>query len=333
MKKIHALRVHQDQGAQRETFAPHVHKDGEVVIRSHYSSVNYKDALAVTGQGKILKELPMTPGIDVAGEIILSKDDRFNLGDTVLVTGYGLGERFDGGYAEQVTVPADFVVPCPDSLTPREAMIIGTAGFTAALALQRMEENHQSPADGPIVVTGASGGVGSMAINILAGCGYEVTAISGKPAMLDDLKALGATEVIDREQFDPGKRPLEQARWAGAVDNVGGEALAGLTRMVKPRGNIASIGLAGGHELHTTVMPFILRGINLLGINSVDCPMPLRRQLWDRLSNDLKPRALDKILSSELSLQDIPSYCERMMQGNTSGRALVTYLTQSTCAK
>ncbi len=325
MKKIHTLRVHQDQGIQQETLAPPAPKDGEVVICSHYSSVNYKDALAVTGQGKILKELPMTPGIDVAGEIVLSKDDRFDVGDAVLVTGYGLGERFDGGYAEQVIVPADFVVPCPDNLTPREAMIIGTAGFTAALALHRMEENHQSPADGPIVVTGASGGVGSMAINILAGCGYEVIAISGKPAMLDDLKALGATEVLDREQFDPGKRPLEQARWAGAIDNVGGEALAGLTRMIKPRGNIASIGLAGGHELHTTVMPFILRGINLLGINSVACPMPLRRQLWDRLSNDLKPSALDKILSSELSLQDIPGYCEKMMQGNTSGRALVIY--------
>jgi NADPH2:quinone reductase len=146
--------------------------------------------------------------------------------------------------------------------------------------------------------------------------------------MFDDLKALGATEVLDREEFDPGKRPLEQARWAGAVDNVGGETLAGLTRMIKPRGNIASIGLAGGHELHTTVMPFILRGINLLGINSVDCPMPLRRQLWDRLSSDLKPRALDKILRSELSLQDIPNHCEKMLTGSTSGRALVTYLAQ-----
>jgi len=282
----------------------------------------------VMGQGKILRKQPMTPGIDIAGEITLSKDDRFNVGDTVLVTGCGLGERFDGGYAEQVTVPADFVVPCPDGLTPREAMIIGTAGFTAALALHRMEENHQSPADGPVVVTGASGGVGSMAIDMLAGRGYEVTAISGKPTMFDDLKALGATEVLDREQFDPGKRPLEQARWAGAIDNVGGETLAGLTRMIKPRGNIASIGLAGGHELHTTVMPFILRGINLLGINSVDCPMPLRRQLWDRLSSDLKPRALDKILCSELSLQDIPNHCEKMLTGSTSGRALVTYLAQ-----
>ena len=328
MKKIHTLRVHQDQGAQLETLEPPAPEDGDVVIRSHYSSVNYKDALAVTGQGKILRKLPMTPGIDIAGEITLSKDDRFNVGDTVLVTGCGLGERFDGGYAEQVTVPADFVVPCPDGLTPREAMIIGTAGFTAALALHRMEENHQSPADGPVVVTGASGGVGSMAIDMLAGRGYEVTAISGKPTMFDDLKALGATEVLDREQFDPGKRPLEQARWAGAVDNVGGETLAGLTRMIKPRGNIASIGLAGGHELHTTVMPFILRGINLLGINSVDCPMPLRRQLWDRLSSDLKPRALDKILRSELSLQDIPNHCEKMLTGSTSGRALVTYLAQ-----
>jgi len=323
MKEITSLRVHKELGSQLETLPSPAPADGEVVIHSHYSSINYKDALAVTGRGKILRELPMTPGIDVAGKILLSNDDRFNLGDTVLVTGCGLGERFDGGFAEQVKVAANFVIPCPDGLTPREAMIIGTAGFTAALAIHRMEENHQSPADGPIVVTGASGGVGSMAIDMLANRGYEVTAISGKTAAFDYLKKLGASEIINREQFDLGQRPLEKARWAGAIDNVGGEMLAGLTRSMNPRGNIAAIGLAGGYELRTTVMPFILRGINLLGINSVDCPMRLRKQLWTRLAGELKPRALEKIINTELSLPEVAAYCKRMTNGNTSGRSLV----------
>jgi len=323
MKDILALRAYKDLSTGLETLPSPIPADGEVVILGHYSSINYKDSLAVTGQGKILRELPMTPGIDVAGEILLSNDSRFNVGDTVLVTGCGLGERFDGGYAEQVKVAADFVIPCPDGLTPREAMIIGTAGFTAALAIHRMEENHQSPSDGPIVVTGASGGVGSMAIDMLANRGYEVTAISGKTAAFDYLKKLGASEIITREQFDLGQRPLEKARWAGAIDNVGGEMLAGLTRMIQPRGNIASIGLAGGYELHTTVMPFILRGINLLGINSVDCPMALRKQLWTQLAGELKPRALKQIVSQELSLPEVAVYCESMTNGSTSGRALI----------
>ena len=323
MKGIHSLRVHKALGAQLVTLPSPVPVDGEVVIHSHYSSINYKDALAVTGRGKILTELPMTPGIDVAGEILLSNDDRFKLGDSVFVTGCGLGERFDGGYAEQVKISADFVVPCPEGLTPREVMIIGTAGFTAALAIHRMEENHQSPADGPIVVTGASGGVGSMAINMIENRGYEVIGISGKTAAFDYLKKLGASEVINREQFDLGQRPLEKARWAGAIDNVGGEMLAGLTRMIHPRGNIAAIGLAGGHELHTTVMPFILRGINLLGINSVDCPMALRKQLWTQLAGEIKPQALEQIVSQELSLPEVAAYCESMTNGSTSGRALI----------
>jgi len=323
MQQIHALRVYKDQGTQLESLPPPRPKEGEVLIHSQYSSINYKDALAVTGLGKILRTLPMIPGIDVAGEILLSNDDRFNVGDSVLVTGCGLGECFDGGYAEQVKVAADFVIPCPDGLTPREAMTIGTAGFTAALAIQRMEENHQTPADGPIVVTGASGGVGSMAIDMLAGRGYDVTAISGKTTAFDYLKKLGASEIINREELDLGQRPLEEARWAGAIDNVGGKILAGLTRTMKPRGNIAAIGLTGGFELQTTVMPFILRGINLLGINSVDCPMPLRHQLWTRLAEALKPRALEQIISTELSLSEVATYCESMINGSTYGRAIV----------
>ncbi len=323
MKRIHALRVNNDLATQLERLPPPVPGDGEVVIRCHYSSVNYKDALAVTGRGKILKNLPMTPGIDVAGEILLSNDDRFGIGEGVLVTGCGLGERFDGGYAEQVKVAADNVIPCPDGLTLREAMILGTAGFTAALALHRMEENHQTPVNGPIAVTGASGGVGSMAINMLASRGYEVTAISGKTAVSDYLKELGANEILSRSQLIPGERPLEKAHWAGAIDNVGGKMLAGLTRTTKPRGNIAVIGLAGGYELHTTVMPFILRGINLLGINSTGCPMPLREQLWKRLAEELKPSALESIMTQELSLSQVIAYCDNMMDGKTSGRALV----------
>jgi NADPH2:quinone reductase len=322
---MRALRVYHGSAALLETIPAPSPSSGEVVILSQYSSINYKDALAITGQGKILRSFPMTPGIDVSGVIHSSNDNRFKAGDRVLVTGFGLGEHFDGGYAEQVKVHADFIVPCPDGLTLREAMMIGTAGFTAALAIHRMEENHQTPSAGPIAVTGATGGVGSMAINMLAQCGYQVTAISGKSAKSDYLTTLGANEILSRDQFKPGSHPLEQARWAGAIDNVGGETLADLTRIIKPHGNIASIGLAGGHTLHTTVMPFILRGINLLGIDSVNCPMPLRKELWNRLANKLKPQALSTIGRSELSMEDIPSYCKDMLSGNTSGRAIIKY--------
>lgn len=326
MDQMQALQVaDRDQPARLVTLplpSPHT---GEIVIRSRYSSVNYKDALAVTGRGRILKTFPMVPGIDVAGEVLASEDERFAVGDQVLVTGRGLGERFDGGYAEQVLLPANSVVSCPESLGLRGAMMYGTAGFTAALAIHRMSENHQHPDDGPIAITGATGGVGSIAIMMLAGLGYQVVAITGKPQEAAYLCELGAAEVIDYHDLKMGKRPLESVRWAGAVDTVGGEMLAWLTRTVQRDGNIACIGLAAGHELHTTVMPFILRGVSLLGISSVDCGMTLRRELWRRMAGKLKPAGLERIVSGEIGLADIPAYCEKMLEGEITGRCLVRF--------
>lgn len=296
---------------------------GEVVIKVQYSGVNYKDALAVTGKGKILRSFPMTPGIDAAGVIEASADERFSVGEPVVVTGYAMGERFNGAFAEYVKVAADYVVPLPEGLTAEECMILGTAGFTAAYAVHQMQRNDQQPENGPILVTGATGGVGSLAVNMLSNLGYEVVAVSGKMSQTDWLKSIGATSVVDRNEIDYGTRPLEAARWAGAVDTVGGEPLAGLLPCIKPLGNVAAIGLAAGFKLNTTVMPFILRGVNLLGINSVDCPMPLRKTLWNRLASDLKPTMLNQIHSGDLTLDEIPEFCNKMIASEISGRWLV----------
>jgi len=318
-----AIYVYHDQGAHLlDLPIPELEK-GEVLIKTHYSGVNYKDALAITGKGKILHDFPMTPGIDMSGEVVKTRPRKFKKGDQVLVTGCGMGERYDGGYAEYVKVTADNIVSIPAGLTQRKSMVLGTAGFTAAYAIHQIEKNGQQAEQGPVVVTGATGGVGSLAVNMLSKLGYEVIAITGKREKELWLKKLGASEVIDRRKINYGKRPLETARWAGAVDTVGGDTLAGLIRNIKPRGNIACIGLAGGHELHTTVMPFLLRGINLLGINSVDCPMPLRKELWQRLASDLKPTELETIYSGVLSLQEVPEFCNKMLAGKTSGRWLV----------
>ncbi len=318
-----ALRVHEDQTAHVEHVAAPEPADGEVVIRVRYSAINYKDALAVTGKGKILRRLPMIPGIDAAGEIELSADPRFQPGDAVIVTGSGLGERIDGAYAELVKIDGELVVPLPAGLSLHDAMALGTAGFTAAYALHRMLENHQTPAMGPIVVTGATGGVGAIAVDLLSSQGFEVVAVTGKADRSDWLRELGASEILLRQDIDPGERPLESARWGGAIDNVGDDLLAWLTRTLKPRGNIAAIGLAGGVELHTTVLPFILRGINLLGINSVDCARSLRHTLWSRLAGDWRPPHLHRIVAGQLALTDIPAYCEEMMAGRIHGRMLV----------
>jgi NADPH2:quinone reductase len=294
-----------------------------VLIRTRFSSVNFKDALAGTGKGKILRRFPLVGGVDSAGEIARSLDPRFREGDPVVVTGYGVGVTQDGGYAEWLRVPADWVVPLPDGLDPRAAMIIGTAGFTAALAIHRMETNGQRPELGPVVVTGASGGVGCLAVDILSRLGYEVAAVSGKPEQQPLLRELGATQILGREELPGGDRPLENAVWGGAIDNVGGEMLARLTRTLRPWGNIASIGLAGGHDLHTTVMPFILRGVSLLGIDSVDCPYPLRQTLWQRLATDWRPPHLEQILSEEVGLEGLPEVFDRLLGGRIRGRILV----------
>lgn len=296
---------------------------GEVLIRAEFSSVNYKDALAATGAGKIMKTLPLTGGIDVAGTVAASSDSRFVPGQAVLVTGYGLGVEVDGGYAEYARVPADWVVPLPDGLSAFQTMALGTAGFTAALAVQRLEENGLKPGNGPVLVTGASGGVGSLAVDMLAGRGYEVVALSGKVAQAEYLQGLGAARVLDRHSLEMGERPLEKSLWAGAVDTVGGKTLAWLTRTMQYRGVIAACGLAGGTDLNTTVMPFILRGVSLLGIDSVACPMAQRLAIWQRLATDLKPRHLESGIARAVALADLPGVFQGFLDGTVTGRIVV----------
>jgi len=295
---------------------------GDVVIRAAYSSVNYKDALAGTGSGKIMRRFPLVGGIDVAGTVVSSGDNRFREGDGVLVTGYDLGVGHDGGYAGLVRVPADWVVPVPDDLSLFDVMAIGTAGFTAALSVVDMEQNGLTPPGGPVVVTGATGGVGSVAIQMLAARGYQVTAFTGKDSEHEFLRSLGARDVLSRNGLQMGTRPLEKSMWAGAVDAVGGETLAWLTRTMTYSGVIASSGLTGGTELHTTVMPFILRGVKLLGIDSVMCPAAKRRQVWQRLAGDLKPAGLREI-AREIGLEDLPDAFATLLRGGARGRFVV----------
>jgi NADPH2:quinone reductase len=296
---------------------------GEVVIRCVYSTINYKDALAITGAGKILRQYPLNAGIDVAGYVESSSDTRFKAGDAVVVTGCGLSETLDGGYAEFARVPANLVIPLPEGLSLYDSMAIGTAGFTAALAVQRMQDNGQVPDLGAIVVTGATGGVGSLAIDMFSHQGYSVTALTSKAAQIEYLKSLGATQVLLASELEMGTRPLEAAQWGGAIDNLGGDVLAWLTRTVKPWGNIASIGLASSIQLNTTVMPFILRAVSLLGINSTDVPPTLRQKVWQRLASDLRPQHFDKIITREVSLDEVPDVVGAYVSNQITGRAIV----------
>ena len=298
---------------------------GEVVINAAYSSVNYKDALAATGSGKILRRFPLIGGIDVSGTVASSTDSRFRAGDQVLVTGHDLGVSHDGGYSAIVRVPADWVVPVPAGLTLVDVMTIGTAGFTAALSIVEMERNRLRPARGPVIVTGATGGVGSIAVACLAALGYRVTAFTRKDSEHDYLRALGATDVLSSAGLQMGTKPLEKALWAGAVDPVGGDTLAWLTRTMMTGGTIASSGLTGGTELHTTVMPFILRGVKLLGIDSVNCPMDERREAWRRLGLDMKPPNLSAI-AREIPLEGLPDAFVALLKGNARGRTVVKIL-------
>ena len=296
---------------------------GDVVIRASYSSVNYKDALAATGAGKILRRFPLIGGIDVAGIVVSSRDARIREGDEVLVTGYDLGVANDGGYAGYVRVPADWVVPIPPGLTPFESMAFGTAGFTAALAIVRLEQNGLRPGAGPVAVTGATGGVGSIATAALHRLGYAVTAITSKDQERDYLRGLGAVEVLSRQTTEFGTKPLEKSTWAGAIDAVGGDMLAWLTRTTQPWGGIASTGLTGGIELKTTVMPFILRGVSLIGIDSVGCPMDIRRDVWRRLATDMKPPQLSAI-ARQITLNELPAAFSTLLNGAARGRFVVS---------
>lgn len=296
---------------------------GDVVIKTEYSSVNYKDALAATGAGKIIRRFPLIGGIDVAGTVASSTDARFSEDDRVLATGYDLGVSHDGGYAGYVRLPADWVVSLPAGLSAFEAMAIGTAGFTAGLSIVRLEQNGVRPSNGPVIVTGATGGVGSLAVQCLAALGYQVTALTGKADEHDYLRSIGARDVLSRAGLPMGTRPLEKATWAGAIDPVGGETLAWLTRTMMYRGSIAASGLTGGTELHTTVLPFILRGVNLLGIDSVMCPMDERRRVWQRLATDMKPAKLETT-ARRIGLSDLPDAFTTLLEGRARGRFVVS---------
>lgn len=326
MNDFKAFRVH----LEGERIVPRLERltlddlsPGDVVIRGAWSGINYKDALAATGKGRILRRYPLVAGIDIAGTVETSSDPRFRAGDAVVVIGAGLSEVRDGGFAGFARVPGDSVTPLPAGLDLRTAMAIGTAGFTAALALHRMEQNDQRPELGPIAVTGATGGVGSVAIDIFSRRGYQVTALTRKAGAEAYLRGLGASAVEPIPAMAPGDKPLERVRWGGAVDNVGGELLAWLTRTVAPWGTIASVGMAGSAGLSTTVMPFILRGVSLLGISSPDVPRALRLAVWQRLGGDLRPAHLDRIVTREVSLDELPGCFEAYIAGDVTGRTLV----------
>ena len=326
MESFRAFRIDQDNDRIVAGFCELGLDDltaGEVVIKVSHSTINYKDALAATGAGKILRTYPLVGGIDLAGTVISSEDERLEPGAEVLVNGCGLSETVDGGYAEYARVKSDSVVPVPVGMTAAQAMQIGTAGYTAALAIQRMEQNSQRPENGPIVVTGATGGVGSIAVDMLDGRGYEVVALTGKAEQAEYLKSIGAHEVLLRGEVDLGKRPMEKARWGGAIDNLGGDVLTWLTRTVKYGGNIASIGLAASPTLNTTVLPFILRAVCLLGINSVDTPRHLRLQVWQRIGGDLRPRHLDEISGRTIEFDELPDAFQAYIDGTVTGRTVV----------
>ena len=321
-----AFRIHNDDQGYRvgiEEMRSDELSPGEVLVKVAYSSVNYKDALAGTGKGKILRRFPLNGGIDAAGYVAVSTDPAFKEGDAVLCTGSGLSETRDGGYAEYIKLDSKWAICLPDGLSLRESMIIGTAGFTAALSLYRMQQNGQTPELGPIVVTGATGGVGMLAISILTRAGYAAHAITGKSDQFEFLIGLGARQCIARKELFWGQRPLETAHWAGAIDNVGGDMLAGLSRVIQPCGNIAICGNAGGIELATTVMPFIIRGVSLLGIASAGTPRAIRDDVWQHLADDWKPQQLEEIATKEVAIDELEGIFEKMLAGESFGRTLV----------
>src|SRR6476620_113237 len=296
---------------------------GEVTLRVAYSSVNFKDALAVTPNGGVVRDYPIVPGIDLTGEVVESQSPDFAVGDAVLAHGYEIGTARNGGYAEYARVPADWVVPL-GPLSPRDGAAIGTAGFTAAMSVQALIDWGITPDDGPIVVTGATGGVGSVSVDLLAAAGYEVVASTGKTEAADRLKALGAAEVIGRLPEDPDAkpRPLAKTRWAGAIDCVGGATLADVLSTLQYGGAVAASGLTGGTSVPTTVMPFILRGVALLGIDSVLLPIARRRQLWAELGSSLRPQHLSAV-THDVDVKDVVSVIDEVRAGRYSGRAVV----------
>ncbi len=326
MTKLKAFRIFNEDGkvVSRLVEMPLEELDpGTVTIQTAFSSVNFKDALAATGAGKIIRRFPCVGGIDGCGVVVASSDRRFKEGDEVIATSYDIGVAHDGGYAQYMRVPGDWVVPLPKGMSLAESMALGTAGFTAGLAVVRMEHEGLKLANGPVIVTGATGGVGSIAVDILAGAGYQVVALTGKAAESDYLKGLGAREVILRSSLDLARiKPLDKATWAGAVDNLGGEVLSWLASTMNVGGVLASIGLAASHTLNTTVMPFILRGVSLLGVDSVNAPMEVRSQVWQRLAIDLKPRHLQSMVTT-VDLDGLTPVFERILKSQMRGRTVV----------
>jgi len=326
MSALRAYRIFNEDGKVISRFVDMKLEDldpGEVVVKVAYSSVNYKDALAATGAGKIIRRFPCIGGVDLAGTVFESSSPGFKKGDAVIATSYELGVAHDGGYAEYCRVPAGWVVPMPKGLDLFEAMALGTAGFTAGLAVERMEHEGLKPANGPVIVTGATGGVGSVAVDILAGAGYRVVALTGKEAESDYLKKLGAQEIMLRSSLDLARiKPLDKATWAGAVDNLGGDVLSWIASTMQVGGTLASIGLAASHQFNTTVMPFILRGVSLLGVDSVNIPMDLRRKVWQRLGSDLKPRHL-KNMATTIAFSELPEVFDRLLKAQARGRTVV----------
>lgn len=326
MSLFRALRLHVSKSGVTPVWESLSLKDlspGNVVIKAQYSCINYKDALAVTGKGNVLRTSPLVGGIDVAGTVVTSEDSRLSAGQEVVVVGAGLGETRDGGYSAYVRAPADAVVPVPPGLTLRDTMALGTAGFTAARAVMALEERGQSPERGPLVVTGATGGVGSFAVSMLAARGYEVVALTSKPSSAEYLKSLGAARMIGLGVVPEALRPLDKAQWAGAVDNVGGKVLAWLLSTTSMRGNVASIGLAESAQLETTVLPFILRGVSLLGINSVELTLEERIQTWHRLGTDLRPALLQAVAQREVALTDALGCFSELLNGTHVGRTIL----------
>ncbi len=325
MTTFNAFRIRDDAQGYRSGVEAITWDDltpGEVDIKVAWSSVNFKDALAATGQGKILRNFPLNGGIDVAGTVVASRDSAFKEGDAVLVTGCGLSETRDGGYSEYARLPAKWVIPLPTGLDLRQAMILGTAGFTAALALFRMQDNRQTPDMGPIAITGATGGVGSLAVAIFSRAGYTVHAVTGKADQAPYLKSLGASDILGRDALDT-RRPMESARFGGALDNVGGAMLNSLLAQTVPYGNVATAGLAASSDLPTTVMPFIIRGVSLLGVASAGTARDIREAVWAHLASDWKPLNLDAIATDEVALDGMAPVFKRMLAGRSLGRTVV----------
>lgn len=326
MTTLKAYRIFEEDGKVTSRFVDMQLDEldpGEVLIKVAYSSVNFKDALAATGAGKIIRRFPCNGGIDLSGTVETSSDARFKVGDPVIATSYDIGVSRDGGYAEYSRIPADWVVPMPAGLDTYSAMVLGTAGFTAGLAVARMEHEGLKPENGPVIVDGATGGVGSVAVDILAGAGYSVVALTGKAAETEYLKKLGASEVMLRSDLDLSKiRPLGKETWAGAVDNLGGDVLSWIASTMKTGGALASIGLAASHEFKTTVMPFILRGVSLVGIDSVNAVMDVRKNVWQRLATDLKPRHLED-MANTLAFNDLPGIFDKILKSQAKGRTVV----------